>query len=83
LRNDIPTPEIQGTVSAQGLDVVLTAVKTALQGRERIEVPQHGIYVAFDGGVVATCSTCGVSWQVSRRYFKQPAWWRCPGGCRQ
>jgi hypothetical protein len=83
VRNDIRSPDGEGTGSAPELEFVLAAVKTALLARERIEVPQQGIYVAFDAGVVATCFTCGVSWEVKRCHFRQPEWWRCPGGCRR
>lgn len=64
------------------LERVLAAVTAAVAGRRRIAVPDRGIYVAFDEGVVATCVTCRVSWEVSRQNFKHLAWWRCPGGCR-
>ena len=68
--------------SASGLESVLLAVSAAIRGRTRIDVPDHGIYVTFNDGVVATCASCHVSWEVSRRQFKQLACWRCPKGCR-
>jgi hypothetical protein len=64
------------------LERVLAAVTAAVAGRRSIAVPDRGIYVAFDEGVVATCVTCRVSWEVSRQNFKHLAWWQCPGGCR-
>jgi len=71
------------TTSAEvALERVLAAVAAAVAGRGPIAVPDRGIYVAFDEGVVATCVTCRVSWKVSRHNFKNLAWWRCPGGCR-
>lgn len=68
--------------ATRSLDTVLAAVTAAVRGRKRIEVPDHGIHVAFDGGIVATCVRCRVSWEVSRQHFNNLAWWRCPSGCR-
>jgi hypothetical protein len=74
--------DADGDAATRSLNALLAAVTTAVRGRNRIAVPDHGIFVAFEDGIVATCATCGVSWEVSRRHFKHLAWWRCPGGCR-
>src|SRR5262249_40201936 len=55
--------------TASGLESVLLAVSAAVRGRTRIDVPDHGIYVTFNDGVVATCASCHVSWEVSRGQF--------------
>ena len=68
--------------TASGLESVLLAASAAIRGRTRIDVPDHGIYVTFNDGLVATCTSCHVSWEVRRRQFKQFTCWRCPTGCR-
>jgi hypothetical protein len=78
--DNVAAPTTSGEAA---LERVLAAVTAAVAGRRPIAVPDRGIYVAFDEGVVATCVTCQVSWEVSRHNFKHLAWWRCPGGCRE
>jgi hypothetical protein len=65
------------------LRVVLAAVSTLLRFERDVELPIHGIDLALDAGVVATCRTCHVSWRVSRRRFSALSWWSCPAGCRR
>ena len=62
--------------------VVVEAVRSVLRGGKMSELPAHGINVVFDGGVVAICRSCHISWEVSRRHLTNLAWWSCPRGCR-
>lgn len=61
---------------------ILTAVKTLLRGRKDVSLPDHGIDLLFDGGVLARCRACRVSWEVKRSQFSALGWWSCPSGCR-
>lgn len=62
-------------------EIILETVRMVLRGRERQEVPAHGIDITFDDGVVAICRVCRMSWGVGRRQFTTAAWWSCPRGC--
>ena len=62
---------------------ILAAVRTVLRGRTSVTLPEHGLDVLFDGGIVARCRSCRVCWEVKRSQFKLPGWWACPSGCRQ
>jgi hypothetical protein len=61
--------------------LISSAVRAVLRGQPVEEIPAHGINVMFDGGVLAVCRTCHISWEVSRRHFTNLAWWSCPHGC--
>lgn len=61
---------------------ILAAVKTLLRGRKEIPLPEHGIDLLFDDGVVARCRSCRLSWEVKRSQFSSLGWWSCPSGCR-
>ena len=50
--------------ASAALAVVLGAVKTLLRVERDIELPAHGIDLAYDAGVVATCRRCHLSWRV-------------------
>ena len=78
-----PTAPIGGQPGEPSHDAILNAVRTLLRSRNGVELPDHGINIDFDHGVVVTCRPCGVSWRVSRRHFETPAWWNCPTGCRR
>jgi hypothetical protein len=82
--DDVPTAVIATNTqdASAALAVVLRAVKTLLRFERDIELPAHGIDLAYDAGVVATCRRCHLSWRVSRRNFSAPSWWSCPTGCR-
>jgi hypothetical protein len=67
----------------EALRVVLAAVSALLRFERDVELPIHGIDLALDAGVVATCRTCHLSWRVSRRRFSALSWWSCPAGCRR
>jgi hypothetical protein len=61
---------------------ILTAVKTLLRGRKAVSLPEQGIDLLFDEGVIARCRACRLSWEVKRAQFSSPGWWSCPSGCR-
>ncbi len=61
---------------------ILAAVKTLLRGRQDVPLPDQGIDLLFDGGVIARCRDCRLSWEVKRSQFSAPGWWSCPSGCR-
>jgi len=60
---------------------ILAAVKRLLRGRADIPLPEQGIDLLFDAGVVAKCRACQVCWEVKRSQFSSLGWWRCPSGC--
>src|SRR3954469_17945525 len=62
-------------------EIILETVRMVLRGRELREVPDHGIDITFDDGVLAICRVCRMSWRVGRRQFTTAAWWSCPRGC--
>jgi hypothetical protein len=74
---------LTGDEQDAALGAVLAAVKTVLRFEHDIELPVHGIDLAFDAGVVASCRACHLSWRVSRRHFPALSWWLCPAGCRR
>ena len=61
---------------------ILAAVKKLLRGRQDISLPEHGIDLLFDAGVIARCRICRLSWEVKRSQFSALGWWTCPSGCR-
>jgi len=61
---------------------ILAAVKTLLRGRKGISLPEQGIDLVFDAGVVARCRACRLCWEVKRSQFSTLGWWSCPSGCR-
>ena len=61
---------------------ILAAVKKLLRGRQDISLPEQGIDLLFDAGVIARCRFCRLSWEVKRSQFSCAGWWRCPSGCR-
>jgi len=61
---------------------ILAAVKTLLRGRNDVCLPDQGIDLLFDEGVIARCRFCRLSWEVKRSQFSAPGWWSCPSGCR-
>lgn len=61
---------------------ILAAVKSLLRGRQDVPLPDQGIDLLFDDGVIARCRDCRLSWQVKRSQFSSPGWWSCPSGCR-
>jgi len=63
------------------LEIILETVRMVLRGRELREVPENGIDITFDDGVLAICRACRMSWGVGRRQFTTAAWWSCPRGC--
>ena len=69
-------------MQTEPLESILSALKTVLRGRETVAVPDCGIDVMFDSGVIARCRACRVAWTVRRSQFRLPGWWACPSGCR-
>ena len=65
----------------ESIKPILAAVKTLLRGRKDILLPEHGIDLLFDDGVIARCRECRLSWEVKRSHFSAPGWWSCPNGC--
>ena len=63
------------------LKPILAAVKTLLRGCELVELPEHGIDLLFDDGVIARCRACSIAWPVKRSRFSSAEWWICPSGC--
>jgi hypothetical protein len=61
---------------------ILVAVKRLLRGGQDISLPEQGIDLLFDAGVIARCRVCRLSWEVKRSQFSSPGWWSCPSGCR-
>lgn len=61
---------------------ILAGVKTLLRGRRDVSLPDQGIDLLFDGGVVARCRACRLLWEVKRSQFASLGWWSCPSGCR-
>jgi hypothetical protein len=61
---------------------ILAAVKKLLRGRQDVALPEQGIDLLFDAGVVARCRLCRLSWEVKRSQFSCAGWWSCPSGCR-
>jgi hypothetical protein len=61
---------------------ILAAVKKLLRGRDDVPLPEHGIDLLFDDGVIARCRACRLSWEVKRSQFSALGWWSCPNGCR-
>lgn len=76
MRTEANTPE------KERLAPILAGVKDLLRGRESIQLPDHGIDLLFDEGVVARCRTCDLSWAVRNSHFASAGWWACPKGCR-
>lgn len=66
----------------ESITPILTAVKTLLRGRTDVLLPDQGIDLLFDDGVIARCRECRLSWEVKRSNFRSPGWWSCPSGCR-
>jgi hypothetical protein len=66
----------------ESITPILTAVKTLLRGRKDVSLPEQGIDLLFDEGVIARCRVCRLSWEVKRAQFSSPGWWSCPSGCR-
>ena len=66
----------------ESITPILTAVKTLLRGRKDVSLPEQGIDLLFDEGVIARCRVCRLSWEVKRAQFASPGWWSCPSGCR-
>ncbi len=62
---------------------IVSAVRTLLRGRQRIALPDEGIDLLFDGGVVARCQVCELSWHVRRTQYASRGWWSCPSGCKR
>jgi hypothetical protein len=72
----------RGVAAETGVsEIILETVRMVLRGRELREVPDHGIDITFDDGVLAICRVCRMSWGVGRRQFTTAAWWSCPRGC--
>jgi len=61
---------------------ILAAVKRLLRGRTDVQLPEQGIDLLFDAGVVARCRACQLAWEVKRSQFSSLGWWSCPSGCR-
>jgi hypothetical protein len=61
---------------------ILAAVKKLLRGRQDVSLPEQGIDLLFDAGVIARCRFCRLSWEVKRSQFASAGWWNCPSGCR-
>jgi hypothetical protein len=76
-------PRQSQTAPADTLALILDAVKTVLKTRSGVLVPEAGIDLVFDAGVVARCQACGVSWHVARTQYKARHWWACPSGCHR
>ncbi len=73
--------ETQAT-DKERLAPILAGVKDLLRGQESVQLPQEGIDLLFDEGVVARCRTCDLSWAVRNAHFSSPGWWACPKGCQ-
>jgi hypothetical protein len=65
------------------LAAILDGVKAVLRARTAVSLPDHGIDLLFDAGVVARCRNCQVSWEVKRTQYGALGWWACPSGCRR
>lgn len=65
---------------AEQLARIQAAVRQVRRSRGRVDI-EGRIRLAFDGGIVATCHACQLSWRVGRRQYRQLAWWSCPNGC--
>jgi hypothetical protein len=61
---------------------ILAGVKTLLRGIEIVHLPDQGIDLLFDDGVVARCRACELSWTVRNAHFTSAGWWSCPKGCK-
>ena len=69
-------------MSPQDVPVDLRAAITrVLRTRHREVLPDCGIELEFDQGIVATCLHCRLTWGVRRPRYRDAAWWTCPGGC--
>jgi hypothetical protein len=77
-RTHIPT-----VAGGDHLAAILAGVKAVLRARGIVSLPDQGIDLLFDGGVVARCRTCRVAWEVKRTQYSAPGWWACPSGCRR
>ncbi len=80
MRAEIIQRETAGT---DRMTAILAAVKSVLRTRHAAPVPEAGIDLMFDAGVVARCRACNVSWHVARTQYKSPHWWACPSGCHR
>ncbi len=78
-RHDVAVHESE---AESGPSRVLAGVRALLRSREAIELPDCGINLAFNAGVVAECRGCHASWPVSRTHYRKASWWSCPNGCR-
>jgi hypothetical protein len=61
---------------------IIAAARGVLKARQGVSLPEEGIDLLFDGGVVARCRVCEVSWHVSRTQYAARGWWSCPSGCK-
>ena len=76
-------PHVAMPPSGERLAAILAGVKALLRARHVVQLPDEGIDLLFDGGVVARCRTCQVSWEVKRTQYSALGWWACPSGCRR
>ena len=74
-------PHVDMPAGGGHLAVILAGVKALLRARTSVSLPDQGIDLLFDAGVVARCRSCGVSWEVKRTQYSALGWWTCPSGC--
>jgi hypothetical protein len=68
-------------IAAETLRHLIAAARRILRTRRDEHVPDAGINLSFDAGIIATCRRCHISWRVSRSHFEHVEWWACPSGC--
>jgi hypothetical protein len=71
------------TGPAASVDAILSALKALRRNGGHVAVPECGIDLLMDAGIVARCRACEVSWTVRPSQFRVPGWWACPSGCHQ
>ena len=76
-------PHVAMPAGGERLAAILAGVKALLRSRDVVPLPDQGIDLLLDAGVVARCRSCQLSWEVKRTQYSALGWWACPSGCRR